>query len=244
MWPRWPGDVRPDRLSPSWPGDDDPNRRDFLRAAVAGSAAIATVAGTHAALAATGGTASALGPQFLGGSVSPAAGPSGSVNFQACFEDSGFAVTPSFTVNGNGKTSPGTFFVWMTAYDLAPSVTYAMTLTQSAPDGESGPPNDTSTPFNVAAAGNSIFLFSSDANSASQCPKSDPATQIAAQHDLTNGISFTLTGTAHKDVQLKAHIKWNDDALTTPTEVITFTGKLTRNSATIATATVSATATQ
>jgi hypothetical protein len=234
-----------ERLAPSWPGDDDPNRRDFLRAAVAGSAAIAAVAGTHAALAATGGTASALGPQFLGTGVSPAAGPSGNIVFQACFEDSCYEVTPSFTVNSHGGTSPGTFFLWMTAYDLPPGIQFSMSVTQSAPDGEGGTPTDTSTPFNLAAAGNSVFLYAVKANSANHCPKSEPVGSFAEHHGFTDGgVGFQVPGSVRQDVLLKVHLKWNDGKLTTPKEVITIAGKLSVNGATIATASVSTTATQ
>lgn len=207
--------------------EEGQTRRGFLRVAVVGSAVAATAVGAGAAVV----RATPLGPRLLG-SVQPATNQaSGQVVFDPCFEDTQFIQLSSFNVHA-GHASPGSFFLWFTAYDL-PAGTYTISIT---PD-----PGDTTTPFQLADAGNGAFLFKLAANTASQCPSSDPTDQVAAGHTVDSVFPYTFTG-ANSDLQLKVHLDYDGGTLTSDA-VYSFTGTLQNGaSVTLGTSSISVTA--
>jgi hypothetical protein len=207
--------------------EEGQTRRTFLRAAVVGSALAATAVGAGAAVV----RATPLGPRLLG-SVQPVTDQvSGQVVFDPCFEDTNFISLSSFNVH-NGNASPGSFFLWFTAYNL-PAGTYTISI---SPD-----PGDATTPFKLADAGNGAFLFKLAANTASQCPSSDPTDQVAAGHTVDDVFPYTFTG-ANSDLQLKVHLAYDGGTLTSDA-TYSYTGTL-QNGAhvTLASSTISITA--
>lgn len=202
------------------------SRRNFLRAAVVGSAVAATAVGAGAVVA----RATPLGPRLLGNVLPVSSLTSGQVVFDPCFEDTMFQPLASFSVH-DGHPSPGSFFLWFTAYNL-PAGTYTIVV---SPD-----PGASTKPFKLASDihGNASFLFKLAANTATQCPSSNPTNQVRQAFLVDSLFPYTFTG-ANSDLQLKVHLAYNDGDLAHDT-TFTYKGTLKNGSnVTLATATIS-----
>jgi hypothetical protein len=162
--------------------------------------------------------------------IGPALTSASNSTFLMCFEDTSYNQygTSDFgDGDGDGdididnkhhNSTPGSFFLWFTAQNLAPG-TYSITV--DAPVGGFG---DSTSPFAVASNGNgnNAFLYNLADNQSSKCPTSDPSGQFAQAHTVpdlftSGGVTIPQSGSSFSDLQLKVHLTWNDpNDITTP----------------------------
>jgi hypothetical protein len=212
---------QPTQQLPSIFQKDPQTRRLFLKAAIISGAAVATVGATGAAASAS--------PQLLRQLRGEPATASGAGAGVMCFENSAFHPITSFTVNSNGKTQPGTFFVWFTAPNL-PAGAYSYTLTSSP----GGAPGDNTTPFMLSDSGNNVYVFPLAGGSCALtgCPGEDPLHKPPAGHSIGAPL-FPFTTTKKGDLRIRVHIKYSGGPIASNVPY-TFAGTLT-NTNTLAT---------
>lgn len=232
--------TQPD--GPAQSGASPQSRRNFLRTAVMSGVAVATI-GTSAGV-----VVEACAPQAgilkrFGIHLGDASGPS---HCAMCFENTEYEHISSFKVK-NGRAAPPEYFIWLTAHNLAPG-SYTMSV---SPD-----PTNSSSPFKLASSGNNAFLFSLDANKATDCPSCDtkgyvqmncatcaPKSPVRQNHS-PDGLFATAytTGGGNHDLQMQIHIKWDGTKISS-NHTYTFTGTVKNaQGAVVCTATATVTA--
>jgi hypothetical protein len=207
------------------------SRRKFLRTAVISGVAVATV-GTTAGVAAAAanphpGVLKRLGINL--GTVS------GQHVCTMCFENTGFGqINNTFTVDKNGHASPGDFYLWFTAQNLA-SGTYTISIS----------PDPGVAPFTYSGNANQCKLYQLPVNTATQCPSALPTTAVKTKFATSvSGLgAFTTTGSGNADLQLAVHMKWVDGTKISGPQTYTFTATLSNGSGTVCTASITVTAT-
>jgi hypothetical protein len=183
--------------------EDAPSRRDFLKAAVIGSAAVATAGGAVAAgYALTSRKPSTV--RFIGNEVSgdPCRG---------CLTDTMFSQQSTFNIKGSGESSPGAWYLWFTDHAL-PTGSYDVTVTMrkyAVNGGSSFTPysfGDAGAPFGYQGS-SSVQIFS--VASAQDCPNALPSSPpVTTANTLALIDPFSWTESGSNDMQMSIHMKY------------------------------------
>ena len=200
------------------------SRRKFLRLAVISGATVATVGATAGIAAAHPhtGILTKLG-------VTNPFGASTQGNCTMCFEKTDFStINNEFDVH-SGHASPGDFWLWFTAQNLAPD-TYTISIS----------PDPGTSPFTYSGS-NSEKLYQLGANTATQCPGALPKKDPDTQADTVSGLgSYGFSG-SNADLQLAVHFKWDGTTISGDHDY-TFTATLSNGSGVVCTASIKVTA--
>jgi hypothetical protein len=188
---------------PAVPGEGR-SRRDFLKAAVIGSAAVATVGGAAAAgYALTSRKPSTV--RFVGNEVS-------GDPCRACLEDTMFHQQSTFEIEGSGEASPGSWYLWFTDHALPTGhYTVAVTVRKFAVNGGS-----TFTDYTIGGAG-SPFVYQSGAGDVQifsvttglDCPTDLPGSPVDTFNTLADAANFLWTESGANDMQMAIHMKYD-----------------------------------
>jgi hypothetical protein len=177
------------------------SRRGFLKAAVITTAAVAG-AGAATAAVVTKGPSVAHRLNFIGTSISTPGTCSACITGSQ-FLDLGNPAT--FTIQSNGQTNPGTFYLFLTIVGAVPGW-YKLSV---SPD----PATDSN--WEYASNGNNVFVYTYPAGTKNTCPHSgvtDPdtvptgATLVQSEPDFQS-VKYHLTSTM--DLQFLVHIKYH-----------------------------------
>lgn len=225
-------DTQPERAAPlleSVAGSQ--SRRKFLRAAVMSGVAVASVGATAGIAAACEGKV----PVVLG-STSGGNQASGPLSCSMCFESSALnGSISSFKVSKSGSkynTQPGTFYVWFTAHNV-PNGKYVITIENST----TTPATSLATaPFQYQSGGNNAFLYQRSAGKAADCPDYSKTGKLPGDEKRNAGTvpglfsnptpgPYQVTG-GPVDLQVTAHISWQDTSPLPHDTKFTFTGKI------------------
>jgi hypothetical protein len=194
-------------------GPEGTSRRNFLRAALVGSAAVVAVgAGADAVLSRTGGVSTI---PFIGTVGSPPPPPS----ITASLEES--------ALDGCHTTYAGTgqWFPIFTIRNL-PAGNYSVDLTQQVNGGSTGiiQPKGTGSstlPWQYSSNGNNIHVDILDAGDAVDCPTPGKAPGTGSD---TLAVAFSVSDLS--DVQIYIHIVWGASTNPFSGEISKFTGTL------------------
>lgn len=178
------------------------SRRDFLKAAVIGSAAVATAGGAVAAgYALTSRKPSTV--RFIGNAVS-------GDPCRACITDTMLVKQSDFKITSGGASSPGSWYVWFTDHALVTGhYTVSLTIRKYAINGGSTftdyAPGDAGSPFAYAGS-NSVQIFSEA--TASDCPTVAPAGTPVTFDTLALAANFSWTQPGSNDMQMSIHLQY------------------------------------
>jgi hypothetical protein len=211
--------VTPDH-DPESVTSEGQSRRDLLKAAVVGSAAVAAIAGAGTAGLALAGKKPAV-LSFVGDALPSNEGCSGCVTGSqsacsaaypqlGCIDPPVGCAHPQFRIvptgnPANPSTNPGSFYVWVTVANVPANASISMTFT--LPSGFSTMP------------GNPYFLYTAPAGTASTCPTTTAAncggngtpvgsTFIKNASSLAGLFPYAV-GPTSVDVELMVHVKYS-----------------------------------
>jgi hypothetical protein len=180
------------------------SRRDFLKAAVIGSAAVATAGGAVAAgYALTSRKPSTV--RFIGNEVS-------GDPCRACVTDTTLIQNQNtFKITSGGGSSPGSWYLWFTDHALPTGhYTVAVTVRKFAVNGGSTFTDyaigGSGSPFDYQAGNNNVQIFS--LATAQDCPTSLPTGPVDTFNTLADAANFSWTETGTNDMQMNIHLKY------------------------------------